>query len=146
NDLVHVIGYDVDDEEEEEEEDSFYEGSEFETPSCSGWSGSDQQDSACDVRTVQLKTGGSGLGITIAGGVNSPLGIVPVFISGVTNGGQAYKTSQVMVGDRIISVNGKKMEGKSHSDVVQTIKTSLNFVTLELTQGPENIMHYLAFD
>ncbi|XP_071952800.1 syntrophin-1-like [Antedon mediterranea] len=128
---------------DEEEDDSLYGGSEYGTPSCSGWSGtSEQQD---ELRTVHLKTGGPGLGITIAGGVNSPLGLVPVFISSVMEGGQAYKTSQVMVGDRIISVNGESMEGKSHSDVVKTIKKSVN-VTLELTQGPENIMQYLEFE
>lgn len=84
--------------------------------------------------------------MTVAGGSDSPYGVLPVFVTSLDPNGVAADSGEVRLGDRIVSVNGREIEGKTHAAVVQVIKLAGSRVILELTEGPENIMNYLAFD
>ena len=55
--------------------------------------------------TVILKKEGTGLGFSLEGGKDSPLGDRPLTIKKIFTGGAADKTKVLRVGDEIISVN-----------------------------------------
>ncbi|XP_071485083.1 disks large homolog 3-like [Diadema antillarum] len=99
-----------------------------------------------EIRKVLLEKDSRGFGFTVAGGSDSPYGALPVFITSLDPDGVAADSGEVRLGDRIVSVNGKDMDGKPHGTVVQAIKRAGGRVLLEVTEGPENIMNYLAFD
>ncbi|XP_033636951.1 multiple PDZ domain protein-like [Asterias rubens] len=130
--------------------------SDVDVPSCSGTSASarssisgDKDDERLDLpvtRKVVVHPGPSGLGISIAGGVKSPIGLLPVLITDIDPGGLIESTGVIKVGDNIVSVNGETMEGKTHRDVVLAIKGSGSSLMLEVKECPENIRTYLSFD
>ncbi|XP_001197734.1 multiple PDZ domain protein [Strongylocentrotus purpuratus] len=99
-----------------------------------------------EVRKVTLEKNFRGFGLTVAGGSDSPYGVLPVFVTTLDSRGPAAESGVVRIGDRIVSVNSLEMEGKTHAEVVHAIKQSGRKVILELTEGPENIMNYLEFD
>nr|XP_054764775.1 multiple PDZ domain protein-like [Lytechinus pictus] len=98
------------------------------------------------IRKVTLQKNFRGFGLTVAGGADSPYGELPVFVTSLDPQGPAAESGEVRIGDRIVSVNGREMEGKTHTEVVLVIKQAGRRVTLELTEGPENIMNYLEFE
>merc|ERR1711963_1144482 len=56
-------------------------------------------------RTVVLKKEGTGLGFSLEGGKDSPLGDRPLTIKKIFTGGAADKSGVLKIGDEIISVN-----------------------------------------
>uniref|UniRef100_A0A8B9HRS9 Multiple PDZ domain crumbs cell polarity complex component n=1 Tax=Astyanax mexicanus TaxID=7994 RepID=A0A8B9HRS9_ASTMX len=72
------------------------------------------------------------LGISIAGGVGSPLGDVPIFIAMMNPAGLAAQTQKLRVGDRIISICGTSTEGMAHSQAVSLLKNTTGTVQLQL--------------
>uniref|UniRef100_A0A3B3D392 Multiple PDZ domain protein n=1 Tax=Oryzias melastigma TaxID=30732 RepID=A0A3B3D392_ORYME len=88
-----------------------------------------------DVRTVELTKGPSdSLGISIAGGVGSPLGDIPIFIAMMNPVGLAAQT-QLKVGDRIVSICGTSAEGMSHSQAVTLLKNTTGTIQLQVVAG-----------
>uniref|UniRef100_A0A3P9MDM1 Multiple PDZ domain crumbs cell polarity complex component n=1 Tax=Oryzias latipes TaxID=8090 RepID=A0A3P9MDM1_ORYLA len=86
-----------------------------------------------DVRTVELTKGPSdSLGISIAGGVGSPLGDIPIFIAMMNPVGVAAQT-QLKVGDRIVSICGTSAEGMSHSQAVTLLKNTAGTIQLQVS-------------
>lgn len=85
------------------------------------------------VRKVEITRGpGDSLGVSIAGGKDSPLGDVPIFIAMIQASGVAAKTHQLKVGDRIVSVGGQSVDGLSHSQVVDILKNSYGNISMEV--------------
>ncbi|XP_026202277.1 inaD-like protein [Anabas testudineus] len=85
------------------------------------------------VRTVEIMRGVSdSLGVSIAGGKDSPLGEIPIFIAMIQANGVAAKTHRLKVGDRIVSINGQAVDGLSHSDVVTILKNSYGNISLQV--------------
>nr|XP_022307226.1 protein scribble homolog isoform X22 [Crassostrea virginica] len=89
---------------------------------------------------------GQGLGISIAGGRGS----TPfkgndegVFISRVSEDGPAGKAG-VVVGDKLLSVNGESLVGADHYDAVDVLKTAGNNIVMVL--GREKIAKYQEED
>ncbi|CAL8270300.1 unnamed protein product [Arctogadus glacialis] len=75
------------------------------------------------VRTVQITRGSrDSLGVSIAGGRGSPLGDLPVFIAMIQANGVAARSQQLKVGDRVVSIDGVRLDGFSHSEVVDLLK------------------------
>ncbi|XP_075065785.1 multiple PDZ domain protein [Mixophyes fleayi] len=88
------------------------------------------------LRTVEIKKGPSdSLGISIAGGVGSPLGDVPIFIAMMHANGVVAQTQKLRVGDRIVSICGTSTEGMTHSQAVNLLKNATGTIELQVVAG-----------
>ncbi|XP_060773020.1 multiple PDZ domain protein isoform X7 [Neoarius graeffei] len=93
-----------------------------------------------DIRTVELSKGPSeSLGISIAGGVGSPLGDVPIFIAMMNPAGLAAQTQKLRVGDRIISICDTSTEGMAHSQAVSLLKNTTGTIRLQVVGGDTTV-------
>ncbi|XP_017487858.1 PREDICTED: protein lap4 isoform X7 [Rhagoletis zephyria] len=78
---------------------------------------------------------GQGLGFSIAGGKGSPPfkdGCDGIFISRITEGGLAHRDGKIMVGDRVMAINGNDMTSACHDAAVQCLTEPQRFVRLVL--------------
>ncbi|KAM9250392.1 multiple PDZ domain protein [Cariama cristata] len=90
------------------------------------------------LRTVEVKKGpADSLGVSIAGGVGSPLGDVPIFIAMMHPNGVAAQTQKLRVGDRIVSICGTSTEGMTHSQAVSLLKNASGTIELQVVAGGE---------
>ncbi|XP_065942305.1 protein scribble homolog isoform X17 [Magallana gigas] len=139
------------DEEEEEEEDE--EEEELEVPEEETYEQNrvgqleltmeSQPDYEEEELTINItRQPGQGLGISIAGGKGS----TPfkgndegVFISRVSEDGPAGKAG-VLVGDKLLSVNGESLVGADHYDAVDVLKTAGNNIVMVL--GREKVQKF----
>ncbi|KAM5193514.1 LOW QUALITY PROTEIN: multiple PDZ domain protein [Mantella aurantiaca] len=88
------------------------------------------------LRTVEIKKGPSdSLGVSIAGGVGSPLGDVPIFIAMMHANGLVAQTGKLRVGDRIVSICGTSTEGMTHSQAVSLLKNASGTIELQVVAG-----------
>ncbi|NWY69015.1 MPDZ protein, partial [Erithacus rubecula] len=89
-------------------------------------------------RTVEIKKSpADSLGVSIAGGVGSPLGDVPIFIAMMHPNGVAAQTQKLRVGDRIVSICGTSTEGMTHSQAVNILKNASGTIELQVVAGGE---------
>uniref|UniRef100_A0A6Q2XZM7 Multiple PDZ domain crumbs cell polarity complex component n=1 Tax=Esox lucius TaxID=8010 RepID=A0A6Q2XZM7_ESOLU len=92
-----------------------------------------------EIRTVEFTKGPTdSLGISIAGGVGSPLGDVPIFIAMMNPTGLAAQTNKLKMGDRMVSVCGTSTEGMSHSQAVSLLKNATGTVELQVVAGGDS--------
>ncbi|XP_032873897.1 multiple PDZ domain protein isoform X3 [Amblyraja radiata] len=118
------------------------------TSFCSAASGSTQADvyetghrkhawtEVQGLRSVEFTKGPTdSLGISIAGGVGSPLGDVPIFIAMMQPNGVAAQTQKLRVGDRIISICGKSTRVVTHSQAVNLLKSASGRIELQVVAG-----------
>ncbi|KAM9508186.1 multiple PDZ domain protein isoform 17-T17 [Guaruba guarouba] len=90
------------------------------------------------LRTVEIKKGpADSLGVSIAGGVGSPLGDVPIFIAMMHPNGVAAQTQKLRVGDKIVSICGTSTEGMTHSQAVSLLKNASGTIELQVVAGGE---------
>uniref|UniRef100_A0A803TAS8 Multiple PDZ domain protein n=1 Tax=Anolis carolinensis TaxID=28377 RepID=A0A803TAS8_ANOCA len=82
-----------------------------------------------------LKKNSYSLGVSIAGGVGSPLGDVPIFIAMMHPNGVAAQTQKLRVGDRIVSISGTSTEGMTHSQAVSLLKNALGTIEIQVVAG-----------
>uniref|UniRef100_A0A670K3V3 Multiple PDZ domain crumbs cell polarity complex component n=1 Tax=Podarcis muralis TaxID=64176 RepID=A0A670K3V3_PODMU len=75
------------------------------------------------------------LGVSIAGGVGSPLGDVPIFIAMMHPNGVAAQTQKLRVGDRIVSICGTPTEGMTHSQAVSLLKNASGTIEIQVVAG-----------
>ncbi|CAJ0608850.1 unnamed protein product [Cylicocyclus nassatus] len=73
-------------------------------------------------RTIVIKRKGGGLGLSIKGGTENSQNL-PIVISKIFPGMPADQTGQLYVGDAIVEVNGEPVEGRSHDEVVEMLKS-----------------------
>ncbi|XP_055081804.1 multiple PDZ domain protein [Periophthalmus magnuspinnatus] len=73
------------------------------------------------------------LGISVAGGVGSPHGNVPLFIATMDSDGLAAHTQKLKAGDRIVSINDVSTKGMTHVHAGALLKTTGGSVSLEVT-------------
>uniref|UniRef100_A0A3B4ADX9 Multiple PDZ domain crumbs cell polarity complex component n=1 Tax=Periophthalmus magnuspinnatus TaxID=409849 RepID=A0A3B4ADX9_9GOBI len=78
------------------------------------------------------------LGISIAGGVGSPLGDIPIFIAMMNPVGLAAQTQNLKIGDRILSICGTSTEGMTHSQAVSLLKNATGSIQLQVVAGGDN--------
>ncbi|KAK7101023.1 multiple PDZ domain protein-like isoform X2 [Littorina saxatilis] len=99
-----------------------------------------QSEDASHLRTVQLEHDLSGsLGISVAGGLGSPLGDVPIIIASLNPDGPAARSGKLRVGDKILMINGHSTDGMGHTEAVQLLK-SASPVTLQVMQGEDTVV------
>ncbi|NXR45700.1 MPDZ protein, partial [Hippolais icterina] len=90
------------------------------------------------LRTVEIKKSpADSLGVSIAGGVGSPLGDVPIFIAMMHPNGVAAQTQKLRVGDRIVSICGTSTDGMTHSQAVNILKNASGTIELQVVAGGE---------
>ncbi|KAM6170102.1 multiple PDZ domain protein [Rhynchocyon petersi] len=90
------------------------------------------------LRTVEIKKGPTdSLGISIAGGVGSPLGDVPIFIAMMHPNGVAAQTQKLRVGDRIVTICGTSTEGMTHTQAVNLLKNASGPIEMQVVAGGE---------
>ncbi|XP_052859491.1 protein lap4 isoform X5 [Drosophila gunungcola] len=78
---------------------------------------------------------GQGLGFSIAGGKGSPPfkdDCDGIFISRLTEGGLAHRDGKIMVGDRVMAINGNDMTDAHHDAAVGCLTEPQRFVRLVL--------------
>ncbi|CAG5133712.1 unnamed protein product, partial [Candidula unifasciata] len=87
------------------------------------------------LRVVDLEQDAAGsFGISLAGGLNSPIGDAPVIIASLNPAGPAAISGKIRTGDKILSINGTSTEGMTHDQVISSLRASKK-VTLSLVQG-----------
>ncbi|XP_052570952.1 multiple PDZ domain protein isoform X9 [Peromyscus californicus insignis] len=88
------------------------------------------------LRTVEIKKGpADSLGISIAGGLGSPLGDVPIFIAMMHPNGVAAQTQKLRVGDRIVTICGTSTEGMTHTQAVNLMKNASGSIEMQVVAG-----------
>ncbi|XP_050617578.1 multiple PDZ domain protein isoform X5 [Macaca thibetana thibetana] len=88
------------------------------------------------LRTVEIKKSPTdSLGISIAGGVGSPLGDVPIFIAMMHPTGVAAQTQKLRVGDRIVTICGTSTEGMTHTQAVNLLKNASGSIEMQVVAG-----------
>ncbi|KAK7930026.1 hypothetical protein WMY93_006421 [Mugilogobius chulae] len=91
-------------------------------------------DASFGIRRVTIhKSPYDSLGITVAGGVGSLHGNIPLFIAAMDSDGLASKTQQLQTGDRIVSINDVSTKGMTHVHAGALLKTTSDSVSLEVT-------------
>eukprot|EP00117_Sycon_ciliatum_P044595 scpid12690/ scgid32153/ Multiple PDZ domain protein; Multi-PDZ domain protein 1 len=81
-------------------------------------------------RVVIQRKAGQSLGMSIAGGVGSAAGDVPIFIAGVQPEGPAAATKNIQVGDRVLEVNNEKVLAMTREQVVNLLRASAEEVVM----------------
>ncbi|XP_028609455.1 multiple PDZ domain protein isoform X1 [Grammomys surdaster] len=88
------------------------------------------------LRTVEIKKGpADSLGLSIAGGVGSPLGDVPIFIAMMHPNGVAAQTQKLRVGDRIVTIGGTSTDGMTHTQAVNLMKNASGSIEVQVVAG-----------
>ncbi|XP_066224269.1 multiple PDZ domain protein isoform X2 [Saccopteryx leptura] len=88
------------------------------------------------LRTVEIKKEPpDSLGISIAGGVGSPLGDVPIFIAMMHPNGVAAQTQKLRVGDRIVTIGGTSTDGMTHTQAVNLLKNASGSIEMQVVAG-----------
>ncbi|XP_029396270.1 multiple PDZ domain protein isoform X4 [Mus pahari] len=88
------------------------------------------------LRTVEIKKGpADSLGLSIAGGVGSPLGDVPIFIAMMHPNGVAAQTQKLRVGDRIVTICGTSTDGMTHTQAVNLMKNASGTIEVQVVAG-----------
>ncbi|KAK5639481.1 hypothetical protein RI129_011973 [Pyrocoelia pectoralis] len=82
---------------------------------------------------VSLVKDASGLGISLEGGKDSPLGNMPLLIKKVFKGGAAEKTGKIEVGDQILFVNETDVSAMSRFEAWSVFKKLPENITISLT-------------
>uniref|UniRef100_A0A8W8NQE1 Ligand of Numb protein X 2 n=1 Tax=Magallana gigas TaxID=29159 RepID=A0A8W8NQE1_MAGGI len=84
------------------------------------------------------------LGISVAGGIDSPRGDTPIYITNINLTGCLGKTRTGQVfslqkGDILLSINGKSLLGLTHNQAVSLVKqnTEANVICLKIIEGSE---------
>uniref|UniRef100_A0A673ZZB5 PDZ domain-containing protein n=1 Tax=Salmo trutta TaxID=8032 RepID=A0A673ZZB5_SALTR len=103
----------------------------------------------CDVSlyVVLLQGPCDSLGLSVSGGVGSPHGDVPLFISTMDPAGLVARSHQIYVGDFMVSINDVSTEGMSHVQAGDLLKTISGTITLQPLPHPsyqiENCKSYM---
>ncbi|XP_067355389.1 multiple PDZ domain protein [Channa argus] len=89
-----------------------------------------------DIRRVVIQKGTcDSLGMSVAGGMGSPHGNIPLFIAAMDTNGLAAKTQQLQTGDRILSINDVFSEGMTHNEARDLLKNATGTISLLITSG-----------
>lgn len=82
-----------------------------------------------ELTMVLRKTSGS-LGLSVAGGVNTPLRNGGIYVKSLVPGGSAERDGRLHTGDRLLEVDGTKFQGITHERAIECLAKTRESVTL----------------
>lgn len=85
-----------------------------------------------NVFNVQLHPNGGPLGITLAGNED---GQKPIVISGMQDGGVAFNTGQIQVGDTLLAINNESVIGIALSSATKLLQVQNDVIELRLSRS-----------
>lgn len=91
--------------------------------------------------TVQLHPNGGPLGITLAGNEDSQK---PIVISGMEEGGIAFNTGQIQIGDTLLAINNEPVSGMPLMEAKKLLQANNESIELKLSRpgnSPPNQMN-----
>uniref|UniRef100_UPI003AAAE7A0 synaptojanin-2-binding protein-like isoform X1 n=1 Tax=Centroberyx gerrardi TaxID=166262 RepID=UPI003AAAE7A0 len=92
--------------------------------------------SAAKVMDIKLKRGPAGLGFNIVGGVDQQyvMNDSGIYVSKIKEDGAAGLDGRLKEGDKILAINGVKLEDRTHSAAVELFRTAGEDVELRVQQ------------
>ncbi|MCP9256868.1 hypothetical protein DINM_000100 [Dirofilaria immitis] len=89
---------------------------------------------------IRLEKENGEFGFNIVGGIDQEYipGDPGIFISRIRNDGSAFRDRRLKIGDRIISVDGVLLAGKTHDDAVQLLHSTKNSAVFIIEQNAES--------
>jgi C-terminal processing protease CtpA/Prc len=88
------------------------------------------------VFNVQLHHNGDGiLGLTLSGNED---GHKPIIISGLQNGGIAYNTGKIQIGDQLLAINEESVIGLALSEATKLLQVHNEVIELKLSRNVNN--------
>lgn len=101
--------------------------------SSSGGNGSDNiRPHQLIITNVRLETNGGPLGITLAGSEDLQK---PIIISGLIEGGIAYNTKKLNIGDCLLAINNENVQGVPLSHATKLLQNLGNLVDLKISRN-----------
>ncbi|KAL4656221.1 synaptojanin-2-binding protein isoform X1 [Arapaima gigas] len=93
---------------------------------------------ASTVVDIQLKRGPAGLGFNIVGGVDQQyvMNDSGIYVAKIKENGAAALDGRLQEGDKILAINGQKLENLFHSAAVELFRTAGEDVQLRVQQRP----------
>ncbi|XP_038064126.1 ras-associating and dilute domain-containing protein-like isoform X2 [Patiria miniata] len=83
-----------------------------------------RKDSEEEVFVVDLEKGEEGVGLGLIDGMHTSLRSQGIYVRKLVPGGSAVKDGRLIVGDRILAVNGTSLVGADYNCAMQLIRTS----------------------
>ncbi|CAB1330472.1 unnamed protein product [Coregonus sp. 'balchen'] len=95
------------------------------------------------VLDIQLKRGPQGLGFNIVGGLDQQdvLNDSGIYVAKIKENGAAALDDRLQEGDKILAINGHKLENISHSAAVELFRSAGEDVRLRVQQRPTMAMN-----
>ncbi|NP_001187720.1 synaptojanin-2-binding protein [Ictalurus punctatus] len=90
------------------------------------------------VLEIQLRRGPAGLGFNIVGGVDQQyvMNDSGIYVAKIKENGAAALDGRLQEGDKILAINGCKLENLCHSAAVELFRSAGEEVTLHIQQRP----------
>ncbi|XP_067846546.1 tyrosine-protein phosphatase non-receptor type 13 isoform X2 [Heptranchias perlo] len=88
-----------------------------------------------DIFEVELSKIENSLGISVTGGINTSVRHGGIYVKAIIPGGAAEADGRIKKGDRVLSVNGIYLEGATHKQAVETLRSTGQVVNLLLEKG-----------
>ncbi|KAI7810552.1 putative multiple PDZ domain protein [Triplophysa rosa] len=92
----------------------------------------ENQQSSPQFQTIALERGSAGLGFSIVGGIGSSHGDLPIYVKNVFPKGAAVDDGRLRRGDQLLAVNGRSLEGVTHTEAVEILRQTSGPVTLQV--------------
>ncbi|MBN3278013.1 PTN13 phosphatase, partial [Polyodon spathula] len=88
-----------------------------------------------DLFEVELSKKDNSLGISVTGGVNTSVRHGGIYVKAIIPKGAADLDARIRKGDRVLSVDGKGLDGATHKQAVETLRETGQVVHLLLEKG-----------
>eukprot|EP00043_Microstomoeca_roanoka_P006824 m.66251 g.66251 ORF g.66251 m.66251 type:complete len:1176 (-) comp13585_c0_seq2:2829-6356(-) len=95
-----------------------------------------------EILDIELeKSAAHGLGFSIAGGLGSEIedGDPGIYVSDITPGGPAGQPGKLRFGDRLLEVNNVQLDGVTHDEAVDVLRSCTNAVRLKILRAPQDL-------
>ncbi|XP_007651738.3 LOW QUALITY PROTEIN: tyrosine-protein phosphatase non-receptor type 13 isoform X1 [Cricetulus griseus] len=88
-----------------------------------------------EIFEVELAKSDNSLGISVTGGVNTSVRHGGIYVKAIIPKGAAESDGRIHKGDRVLAVNGVSLEGATHKQAVETLRSTGQVVHLLIEKG-----------